>query len=473
MTNHSIAIIGAGFSGTLLSLSLQASAPPDTRIHLIESTGRFGPGLAYSTANRNHLLNVPAGRMSAFPGEPLDFLHWLQARASSGVNEAGFTSRATYGAYLSDRLARGLRDRSSATIEPRHDTVVALASHGRGVTLQLASGQRIEACAAILAMGNFPPLPPMDATALAAAGLWRGEAWSAGSLAGLDLGAAVLLIGTGLTMVDAVIALLDAGHHGPIHALSRRGLLPASHLDRPAPKTNLPQLLPRDLTRLVRLVRQEIARALAAGEPWQGTIDALRPATQGLWQGFQPAERRRFLRHLRGWWDVHRHRMPPQVADRIALARRNRQLHIHAARIVAATVVGGAAEITWQPRGRPGMQVLHAARVVNCTGPAGDITRVGDRFVQALLRDGIVRADPLRLGFDVTGSGATVDRWGHASERIFAVGPLTKGRWWEITAVPDIRQQCQELARRLAAMLVKGSAQAHGAATLFASDPAI
>jgi uncharacterized NAD(P)/FAD-binding protein YdhS len=455
MDRASIVIIGAGFSGTLLARGLQDCVPAGTSIHLVEVSGRFGPGLAYSAGNYNHLLNVPAGRMSAFPDQPLGFLHWLQSKAEpeSTLGEGSFAPRAAYGAYLSDCLRDGLHDRYSAALKLWHDTAVALVPQDRGVVVHLASGRRLQADLAVLAMGNFPPLPPIDVTALLAAGLWRGEAWSADSFADLDPAAPVLLIGTGLTMVDTAIALLDAGQHGPIHALSRRGLLPCRHLDRPAPAATLPQPLPRELAQLTRLVRQEIVRAVAAGEPWQPVIDALRPATQALWHGLGPIEQGRFLRHLRCWWDIYRHRMPPQAADRIALARAAGQLQVHAGRITATAIAGDHAEITYRPRGQLGSRALHVARVINCTGPAGDITRVGDPLVQALLRDGVARPDPLRLGFDVAGNGAVIGRSGAATPRLFAVGPLTKGRWWEITAVPDIRKQCQEMAHTLGSLL--------------------
>jgi uncharacterized NAD(P)/FAD-binding protein YdhS len=263
----------------------------------------------------------------------------------------------------------------------------------------------------------------------------------------------VLLVGAGLTMVDAVIVLLDAGHRGPIHALSRRGLLPRPHLEKPAPPVKLQGEPPGDLISLTRFVRQEITRATDAGQSWHQVIDALRPFTHGLWRGMEPGEQRRFLRHMRAWWDVHRHRMAPEIAARIDAARTSGQLHVHAGLIAGVAISENHANVTFRPRGTSEETSLRVGRVVNCTGPAPDVTRSTDPLLRTLLESGMARPDPLHLGLDVTTDGAVLDAAGVASDRLFAVGPLTKGAWWEITSVPDIRNQCQSMARALGGVL--------------------
>jgi uncharacterized NAD(P)/FAD-binding protein YdhS len=451
MHPSSVAVIGAGFSGTLFSLGLQAAAPAGTQIHLIERSGRFGPGLAFGAAHLGHLLNVPAERMGAFPDRPADFLAWLGGRAvdAQGV----FVPRALYGAYLEDRLRASRSGMDSGTIALWHDQVIALTPSAGGTRLQFASGHAITVDIVVLAMGNDSPQPPFDTTSLDAAGLWRSDPWEPGALDGLDPDVPVLLVGTGLTMVDAVVSLLDGGHRGPIHAVSRRGLLPRPHLDLPASPAILGQPLPHDLRSLMRHVRHEMDRVLAAGQPWQPVMDAVRHHTQALWTGLDTAERKRFLRHLRPWWDVHRHRMAPRIASRIAHARDAGQLRPQAGRIVGVAVRDGAAMVRIRPRGSALVETLGACRVVNCTGPGSDVTRSGDPFVQSLLRDGVARPDPLRLGLDVTALAEVVDGNGAAAPHLFALGALTKGQWWEITSVPDIRKQCQSVAGTVAERL--------------------
>ena len=289
---------------------------------------------------------------------------------------------------------------------------------------------------------------------------WRPDPWASDALRGLDPTAAVLLLGTGLTMVDCTVSLLAQGHAGPIHALSRRGLLPLAHTVRPAAVPQPPPAWPAGLRALTRTVRQQARDAVAAGQPWQAAVDALRPVTQELWQTATPEDRARFLRHVRPWWDVHRHRMAPAVATQIEGALARGQLRVHAGRIKDCKLAGGGVEIQFQPR-RGGVPVaLPVARVVNCSGLASDIAKVADPLLQSLLRQGTARADPLRLGLDVTLRGALYSRNGRASERLFAVGTLTRGVFWEVTAVPDLRRQCEAVARHLGSRLQPARRQA-------------
>ena len=226
MPQPTIAVIGAGFSGTALSLWLQSSCPVGTRIYLIERGHRFAAGRAYATENPSHLLNVPAGRMSMFPDLPQDFVRWLRQQPKSRVgeivpSESAYVPRSLFGGYLQDRLAVSLSDTRASRLELLHDEVVRAEEHAEKVTLHLASGAKLDADIAVLASGNAHPLPVHPNVAmLDAAGLWRGNPWTPAALARLAPDATVLLVGTGLTMVDAVVTLLDAGHTGPIHALS-------------------------------------------------------------------------------------------------------------------------------------------------------------------------------------------------------------------------------------------------------------
>lgn len=431
MTTPTVAVIGAGASGTLASLHLLRLAP--TRIVLIERNAPPGPGLAYGTGNPNHLLNVPAGRMSAFAGQPRQFLDWLRSQPPEildGVqpSEAAFVPRRLYGAYLRHLLHSVL---PHPALQVLRDTAVAI----DGPLLRLASGHSVRSDLVVLATGNEQP------AALRHAPLgsphWRADPWTADAWTALDPHAPVLLVGTGLTMVDAVITLLDQGHAGPIHAVSRRGLLPQPH--GAASAVPLPAL-PADLRSLMRIVRRHASQA---GANWRGVIDALRPATQQIWQTLSLEDRQRFLRHLRPWWDVHRHRMPIAIAGRIAAARASGQLRVHAGRIVSAgedvrlRLCNGA------------IMAMRFARVVNCTGPCTDVTGSRDPLLRQLLRDGLARPDPCHLGFDVTTDGALVCADGTVSHTAFALGPLTRGRFWEITAIPDIRQQAETLAAHL------------------------
>jgi uncharacterized NAD(P)/FAD-binding protein YdhS len=268
----------------------------------------------------------------------------------------------------------------------------------------------------------------------------------------LDPDAPVLLLGTGLTMVDATISLLDQGHRGPIYALSRRGLIPRRHAAVPMHATEHAPF-PTSVTALARFLRRETRRATASGSGWQPIIDELRPFTVDVWQTMSLPDRRRFLRHLRPWWDVHRHRMAAEVADRIDAARASGQLRILVGRVLDYMPQRERVEVLYKPRGLDRVDDIEIARVVNCAGPGADYDRVSDPLIRSLLRDGVVRPDPLRLGLDVTANCALLNKDGAISRRLFAIGPVTKGAFWEMTAVPDIRRQTEKLAEYMAGLV--------------------
>jgi len=448
-----IAIIGAGFSGTLLSLHLLRHCPPPIRLVLIERNSQFGRGLAYATSNASHILNVPAARMSAFHDQPNNFLDWLTGQP--GGEDAGpgtFAPRRAFGAYiralLNDEIKRSGRDR----LELVKGDVTGLDRGSHPLVLTLDRDRSIRADFAVLATGNFPPEPvPVADPTFYDSPLYRPDPWASDALTGLEPDAPVLLLGTGLTTVDAVNSLLDQGHHGPIHALSRRGLLPRRHASVPTPAPEH-EPFPTAVNALTRFLRKETDRAIAEGSGWQPIIDEMRPFTVDMWQTMSLPDRRRFLRHLRPWWDVHRHRVAGQVADRIDAARAGGQLHILVGRVRQYRIDGDRVRVLYRPRREDSLVPIEAARVVNCAGPGADYDRIPDPLIRGLLRDGIARPDPLRLGLDVTGNCALLNKDGAISRRVFAVGPVTKGTFWEMTAVPDIRRQTEKLAEYLATL---------------------
>ncbi len=460
MRHPAIAIVGAGFSGTLLALHLLHRCPAPARITLIDRRSQFGHGQAYATGNPSHLLNVPAARMSAFHDRPGHFVEWLLRQPGGDALAAqGFVPRWHFGAYVRHLLYEDMQQPEyEDRLDLLHGDVVGLTETEAGLTLTLDGDRRLAADMAVLAVGNFPPEPPPAATPDFLDGrLYRPDPWAPDALAGLDTDAAVLLIGTGLTMADAVVSLLDQGHRGPIHALSRRGLLPRRHAPGNPPglhATATPgPALPATLVEVTRALRADVRQATARGEDWRPVIDRLRPVTQAVWQSFTAADKARFLRHLRPWWDVHRHRMAGVVADRIEAARQSGQLQLHTGRIQLLREQDGAAVLTFRRRSDGTLHSLTGARVVNCAGPGCDYDRIGDPLVRGLLAAGLARPDELRLGLDITPTCALRDRLGALSGRLFAVGPVTKAAFWEITAVPDIRRQCEAVADHIAAIV--------------------
>jgi uncharacterized NAD(P)/FAD-binding protein YdhS len=258
----------------------------------------------------------------------------------------------------------------------------------------------------------------------------------------------VLLVGTGLTMVDTVLSLAERNHEGRIHALSRHGLLP--HVHRPGVAVGRSVEFPQPLRirAILRALRRE-ARSAREVADWRGVVDALRPRTASLWRDLPEPERRRFLRHLRSFWDVHRHRMAPGVYETLEQLQRAGLLRVHAARVRSFRLMdGGWVEARVRPRGLAREVTFRVQHVINCTGPDASIAR-GHPLLRGLLEAGLVRADALGLGLATDADGALLDAEGRASGVLFTLGPLRRGDLWESTAIPEIRVQALALARRL------------------------
>ncbi len=439
---RSVAIIGAGFSGSLLAINILRHAGPATT--LIERSGAFGRGTAYGTAHPSHLLNVRAGNMSALRDRPDHFAAWCRAR---GLGDSGdFLPRRAYGDYLAELLAA-----TAAGAGDRLEMVTATATAARvdddGVTVEFAGAPPRRFGALVLANGNLPPHPPagIDPDALGP-DRWVNDPWAGAVAAGLGAGDTVLLLGTGLTMVDVALMLDAQGFGGRIVAMSRRGLLPHPH----APATPAAARLrnERPTTRPAALLADVRARADTIG--WRAAVDELRPFTQTLWLAASAAERRRFLRHLRPWWDIHRHRLAPVVAARIAALIAAGRLTIIAGKPQRLAAAGAGTRVDWRRRGGAAVETLAVRRIVNCTGPQGDLARSPEPVLQSLIAAGHARADAQRLGLDVDAASRLIGADGTANPRLFGLGPMTRGAFWEIVAVPDIRVQVWSVARWLA-----------------------
>lgn len=432
-----VAIIGAGLSGTLTALQLARQAG-GLRVCLLERSGVPASGLAYSTPDKTHLLNVRADRMSAFPAEPDGFMRWLAAQETGSVyrvdTDAGtFVSRQAYGRYLSSLLDAACSV-SSGRLEVRGADVTAIRRDGDSFTL-LAGQRVIRAGAVVLAMGNLArPFVLPDGSKTASP--WRARAFD-----GLVPDAPLAIIGTGLTMIDVVTSLRRRGHSGLITAISRRGLTPLSHaaLSR-LPDAGVLEISSGPLSRRLKQMRQA-ARLYG----WREVIDCLRPVTQTLWQGFSAQEKQRFLRHARPWWDMHRHRVAEPVATALAAELQSASLAVLAGRIVE----GGAGRLVVRQRGEAGDVVLSPARIFDATG-FGPLGQSGDTLVNDLLDSGLAAADETGLGLAVSAGLGVLGKTG-STDGLYAIGPLVRGVYWECTAVPDIRIQAESLARRIAA----------------------
>lgn len=440
-----VAIIGGGVSGALTAVHLSRLRRGPLQVAIYERADRQARGIAYDTREPGHLLNVRAANMSAFAEDPHHFEAWLDqqpglwdriARTASG----DFVSREVYGRYVEDILRRVCLEDPGNCVSIRNADVVGIARVGEAFRLTRSDGRTDEADAIVFAMGNV-------SDAADESGPVFRNPWSPGAVRDLESARPVLIIGTGLSMIDTVIALRRQGFDGRIVALSRRGLLPHEHAPAmPAPAFTIG---PDETPRLSDFLRR-LRAAARAGGCWRSVIDSLRPVTQDLWRRLGPEAQSRFLRHARTFWDVHRHRIAQPIAEQIAAERASGKLTIIAGRIQAVTpeIISGVT-LAYRPRGGGPQKAVSAQRLIVATG-VPELARSRDRLVRALVDGGFARLDPLGLGFDVDDELAVIGRSGRPSPGLWALGPVVRGVFWECTAVPDIRVQAERLARRIA-----------------------
>ncbi len=435
-----IAIVGGGFSGAMLAARLAEAGLASI---LINATDDFGLGVAYSTAFEGHLLNVRSGRMTAVAGRPGDFTDWLERHRPELADPDDFAPRKIYGDYVRDRLA-GVEARFPNRITRVAATAGAVEPDG----VRLSDGRFVAADAVVLATGN-----PAPATA-STGGKTTGDRiipdpWAPGALDRIGTGDDVLIVGTGLTMVDVIQSLIGRGWKGRATALSRRGLLPRAHVLRPDKPADLP---PEALTgpvsaRLSAARRTACAVDCASG--WRGVMEAYRPITADLWKAASPAQRARLVRHLRPWWDVHRHRIAPRIEETLVALRKARRLAIHAGRLGTVETDADSVWAGWTPRNGGSPPPLTAAWLIDCTGPAHSART--DPLTAPLIASGRARLDPLGLGLDLDDTGRTLHADGTPDPALFVLGPPARAAFWETIAVPDIRKRIEDVVAALTA----------------------
>ncbi|MET3927045.1 FAD/NAD(P)-binding protein [Devosia sp. 2618] len=437
----SVTIIGGGASGVLLAAHLLRDPATDIRVTLIERRGQFGQGLAYSASQRDHKVNVPARGMSAFADDPDHFWRWLQKRGyPSATGSWVFVPRRLYGAYLEDVLTEAGRSKLGRLVILSEE-VTAVREGKTGIETVLANGTSLISRSAVLAVGH--ETQPARG---------RGIAVRVGSDRDtpLDPDVPVVILGSGLSMVDAWLSLADSSHRGPIIVVSRNGLLPKGHKDVAPINIDAADVpFGTSLPYFMAWFRQLVRDTEAAGGDWRSVVDGLRPYNQRLWQSWSDHIRRQFLRHLRPWWNIHRHRLPPELYERLVRAVDTGQVSLTAAEFIGVERHGDGARAQIRRRGSTVREPLDVARVYDCGGVSVDVSSSSNPVIRELVADGRARADTLRIGLDVDDHCAVIDAQGKVTDRLLVVGPLTRGRFFEIEAIPDIRVQAAKIAARI------------------------
>lgn len=455
--NADVLIIGGGLSGTMLAVQL-LRLPGQRQILVIEPRAELGRGEAYSAVELGHTLNGNAARMSVDPDNADDLTEWLTDFIGAGgwpesdqqhvpISEL-FPLRGIFGVYAQQRLAEA-KAQSASSVEHVRGEVVDLRVEEAATLLTLDNGQQLRGAFAVLATGMFPAArtPQTESSGLNAAAV---DPWDVSAMTEIDPQATVLIIGSGLTMVDAVVSLEQAGHRGPIEIFSRHGLLP--HVRRQPP--SWVDFLGEDHRlrsprQLLREVRRQCAIAHAQGIDWQAPLDTVRAHIGRLWSQASEGEKRQFVRHVRPWWESHHHRSPPLSAQLVARLQEEGRLRIRAASFKGLEPSAQGVTIRLRYRGEHAVTQVSGAALINSSGIEYDWRRVARPLPQQLLKRGLIQPGPLALGIAADASGAVVDAQGQVSQRLFAMGPPLRGMWWESTAVTDVALQAKALASKL------------------------
>ncbi len=444
-----IAVIGAGFSGTFTAIHL-ALRLPERPVILFEESGEAGPGLAYRRDDPHAILNIPARRMSAYQDDPDHFYNYARRTLGEGVSPEDFLPRRIYGDYIRHCLDEALQQCPNLRVDKRGVTDIQSNGAGTVAVLTLKDNSALMCSRVVLATGN-------QGSAFSSS-IWASHtlpARAASTYAQVKPGQTVLVIGTGLTMIDAVLELERQGNAAEIHAISRNGLTPRPyHGASPVQPPELDELPDADLQRSVRLFRKAIARHEKEGGDWRDLFAALRPATPSLWKEMSAHDRRRFLRHISAFWEVHRHQCAPATHAAVQGLIDSGKLGVSRGTIVSVENKDGRLRLGLAPRNRAAItRWLVADHIIDATGPARDITTVKHPLITNLLRRGFLAPDEHRLGAQVQAGYRALQRDGYPLEWLYVTGPMLRARYFEATAIPELRLHTASLAARLAADL--------------------
>jgi uncharacterized NAD(P)/FAD-binding protein YdhS len=394
--------------------------------------------------------------MSAWPDAPDDFLRWARIHYDAGLQTRSFPPRALYGEYVGSLLETTLAEGRRKRFRWIQDEALSLQRRKGKVAVQRKVGHELLARTAVLATGNFPPANPRM-PGLGTSNLRYFQfPWASDVTENLSPLGSVLLVGSGLTSVDLIMALKSKGFRGVIHVVSRKGLFPrARRQQRPDEPWPLfwNESSPRTVRGLLRLIRNQVQAAAEKGVNWRSVIDCLRPVTQDIWHSLPREEQRRFLRHVRAYWDVHRHRVAPEIADILADMQSEGRVRLHTGAVTRYSEVDDHAEVQYWDRESRTKKALRVDRVINCTGSETDCRRIDESLITSLFVQGFAQPDPLFLGLDVDEEGALIDYKGSPSQQLYAIGPTRKGCLWETTTVPEIRVQAATMGEHLARKL--------------------
>lgn len=449
-TNKHIIIIGGGYSGALTAINLLLKdTAPLLKITLVEQRAYIGMGLAYTCWDDNLLLNVPAGNMSAFITDPDHFVRFCQT-LDPAFNKGSFISRRIYGDYLQQSLQQAIRN-SIHEFESIKDEALAVKKiqHKSNFIISLKSLKTLVGDQVVLALGHFPS-KNLLANSNSSLNNYVNNPLDWRSIDQLSHDQTLLIVGTGHTAIDVLFRLTSSNPSRSVIMLSRKGLLPEGHRFNPQPPLikGFPiylESVPKTIRAYMQAIRQEARLRMDTQGDWRDVLNELRPYTAQLWQSLPEAERRRFLRHVLAYWDVHRHRLAPSAHQRLKVLLKQSTIKLLAARIRAIQPIPQGFEVEIQTKTNE-IQALNVGAVINCTGPNNHLTSIPNPLIQQLLAEGLILPDALHIGVQIDEHYQLINAAGTATKDLYYVGPMLKAHFWESIAVPELRAHTHHLA---------------------------
>ncbi|MDI7862071.1 FAD/NAD(P)-binding protein [Rhizobiaceae bacterium n13] len=457
-----VAIIGGGFTGAAVALHLAAKAEAHRiRIVVFEPRRRIGAGLAYDTDEPAHRINVPAGRMSLFPDDPEHFLRWIEDRSAvaddtgaTGPDGLVYPRRRLFGDYVHSTLSPLIE---SGRVEHRRAAITAIEpSDGRRWTVADDGGNRLDADFVVVAATHPAPDMPRTLNALSGDPRLVADTTKPGALDAIGKDDRILVIGNGLTSADVIATLSGRGHTGHITAISRRGLRSRGH---PAmvqePFGDFVAQPPKTASELLLRTKHLLLEAAASGLSWHAVLDALRGQGQQIWQALPLAERRRIVRHLRPYWDVHRFRIAPQVEAVLDEAVAAGRLDVIAGSVASALPQDHEIRCVLRLRGRKEPRLIDVDAVVVTTGPAHGAVLDAQNWARALAKKGLLAMCPTGLGLSCDRRSRALRADGTPVEGLYVAGPLARGTFGELMGLPQVTEHAALVAEELACALGK------------------
>lgn len=443
-----VCIIGGGFSGVSTAMQLLKK---NNKISITVINDNCIPplGIAYSTSRKEHLLNVPAGKMSVFPDQPMHFSEWLKDNSLfQSNNEFSFVPRLLYGKYLKDAFSPFLTDNR---LTLKNGKAISMEKRQHGYSVKLENGDIVEADFIILAMGNyFPAAPKLKNNDLFKHRHYFNNPWDDSYLNDLDTNDPMLLIGTGLTMIDCMLSLYSQGHKGKIIAVSPRGYIPMPHVltDLHYPDF-YPEIKNKTLLETFKVVRKHLSLAEKKQIPWQSVIDRIRPHAKDIWQNFSLEDKQRFVSHVRHIWGLARHRLPVEVHKKMLALMHSGQLEILGGRLENIIIKDDNFLATMNLRKQTKQKNILVSRIINCTGPQLNYKELNDPLIVSLFEQNIISSNKLKMGIRALPDGSVIDNQAKVVPGVFAVGSMLRGDLWETTAVPELRVHAEIVASRI------------------------